>query len=142
MSRRTLFSLVGVAAFLLVALPAYRPTSTSSSVALKSHHLLNLPATVTEADFVGFLQEMNGAVAESGYPHAGYRLWKVSGEQAGEYAYLFEGSWPSQAAYDSIHAHPAWRAAEERLRTTYDAVAEGQVYNRYLEIPVGMPTGH
>jgi hypothetical protein len=113
-------------------------TATQSvSPALKSHHLFNLPAGITEADFVAVLRDMNSAVAEAGYPEAGYRLWKVTGEQAGEYAYLWEGNWPSQAAYDSIHNHAAYVAAADSVPSEFGIPQEAQVYNRYVEISLG-----
>jgi hypothetical protein len=107
------------------------------SPALKSHHLFNLPATITEAEFAAVLGDLNSAIAEAGYPEAGYRLWKVTGEQVGDYTYLWEGNWPSQAAYDTIHDHAAYAAAIERIPSSFDAMEEAQIYNRYVEIPLG-----
>ena len=106
----------------------------SASPALKSHHLLNLPAGITEVEFAAVLSDLNSAIAEAGFPEAGYRLWKVTGEQVGDYAYLWEGNWPSQAAYDSIHNHAAYVAAGERIPAAYSALQEAEVYNRYVEI--------
>jgi quinol monooxygenase YgiN len=141
MLRRALgcVALVAAVAAAALAAPGPRALVARPALALKSHHLLNLPPSVTEADFVAVLRGMNAAVAAAEYPNAGYRLWKVTGKQAGGHAYLLEGDWPSQAAYDSIHTHPAYRAAAERARSTIQAAQRDQVYNRYIEVPLGKP---
>jgi ketosteroid isomerase-like protein len=105
--------------------------------ALKSHHLFNLSEGTSEADFAELLGGMNAAVAEAGFPGFGYRLWKVEGEQTGEYAYLWEGYWPGQEGYDSIHEHPAYQAAIEQWGPAFEAAVADQVYNRYSAIPAG-----
>jgi len=133
MLRRTFL----VPACLVVLLVAGVAATQSVSPALKSHHLLNLPASITEADVVAAFQDANSAIAEAGYPGAGYRLWKITGEQAGEYAYLWEGNWPSQEAYRSIHDYAGYTAAMGRHQSVVNALAEDQVYNRYVEIPLG-----
>ena len=102
--------------------------------AIKSHHLFNLPSSVSEADLAAALWIMNTGVAEAGYAES---LWKVTGEQAGEYAYLWEGDWPSQESYDAIHESESWQAAAEARAEVLEAIIREQVYNRYVEIPLG-----
>ena len=82
---------------------------------------------------------MNRAIADSGHPNAGYRLWKVTGEQAGEYSYLWEGAWPDQATYDEIHEGEAWQKAAERVGPLFEKIMEKQIYNRFIEIPTNGP---
>jgi hypothetical protein len=101
--------------------------------AIKSVHLLNLPSDLSEADVAEALGKLNVAVAEAGYPEAGYSLWKVTSEQTGEYAYLWEGDWPSQDDYDVIHSSESWTAAFEA--EVFEALRWQQTYNRYVEIP-------
>ena len=133
MRRRTFVVPACLAALLVAGVAATIP----ASPALKSHHLINLPASITEADVVEAFHDINAIIAEAGYPEAGYRLWKVTGEQTGEYTYLWEGNWPSQAAYDSIHAIPAYTETGGRHQSLWDALVADQVYNRYVEIPLG-----
>lgn len=133
MRRRKILFLVCIPLLLVVSASATQ----SASPAIKSHHLLNLPASITEAEFATLLHDLNAAIAEAGYPDAGYRLWKVTGEQVGDYNYLWEGNWPSQEAYDGIHDHTAYVAAVDRLRSTFEAMEEHHIYNRYVEIPLG-----
>lgn len=113
--------------------------SPTAAPALKSHHLFNLPEGMTEAELAGAIQEVNRAIAESGHPDAGYRLWKVTGEQSGEYSYLWEGVWPDQATYDAIHESESWNEVIERFRAAFERILEVQVYNRFIEIPTGGP---
>ena len=110
--------------------------------ALKSHHLFNFPEGVTEAEMAEVLQEINRATADLGYPNAGYRLWKVTSEQAGEYSYLWEGVWPDQATYDVIHESESWEKAWEKAVEgfpLFERVMNNQVYNRFIEIPTNGP---
>jgi hypothetical protein len=110
--------------------------------AIKSHHLFNLPDGVTEEELASALTEINRAIFESGHHHAGYRLWKVAGEQAGDYAYMWEGSWPSQEAYEVIHDLETYQAAGESMRDIYEAISAVQIYNRYVEITAGFGCPH
>lgn len=141
MFRRVLITAAAVATVLVATVGAQHSAS-GPGPALKSHHLLNLPASVTEAELAGALGAMNAAIAEAGYPDAGYRLWKVTGEQAGDYAYLWEGNWPNQEAYDIIHSHPAYIAAGERWDSAFVPLMEVQVYNRYVEILLETSSEH
>ncbi len=126
--------LIGVAAF---ATGFATASTAEDGPAIRSVHLLNLPSEVSEADLAEALGKLNAAVAEAGYPEAGYGLWKVTGEQSGEHAYLWEGVWPSQDGYDAIHESESWQAAWEATAEVYKAPSPEHVYNRYVEIPVG-----
>ena len=133
MLRRAILVPVCLAVLLMVGVAATQSVSPN----LKSHHLFNLPDSITEADVIAALREVNSAVAEAGYPDAGYLLWKVTGEQSGEYIYLWEGNWPNQEAYRSIHDDPAWLNAFGSNESVFGVIAEAQVYNRFIELPVG-----
>ncbi len=105
--------------------------------ALKSLHLLNLPAEVSESQLASALEHINSAIAEVGYPGAGYTLFKVQSDTTAEYQYLWEGNWPSQAAYDVIHQNEAYTAAFEMHQALFDALAQAHVYHRYVEVRGG-----
>lgn len=128
--------LLSTAAFIYAPGSAQSP---SAAPALKSHHLFNFPEAMTEAELAGALQEINRAIADSGHPDAGYRLWRVTGEQAGGYSYLWEGVWPNQATYDAIHESESWKEAVERFRPMFERLEKSQVYNRFVEIPTHGP---
>ncbi len=101
---------------------------------LKSVHLLNLPSNVSESQLVSLLSEANKVISDMGYPGAGYRLWKVQGDSPVEHMYLWEGNWPSQAAYDTIHESEVFGSAFEKHADVYEALRDFQVYRRYSEV--------
>lgn len=113
-------------------------------VPLKSVHLLNLPDGVTESQVAAFIADVNRGVAAAGYPGAGYRLWKVRSsfmlKDGGnektdyQYQYLWEGNWPSQAAYDAIHKHDAYKAAVKPHQQLYKTLLP-HLYVSYAEAP-------
>ena len=102
--------------------------------ALKSVHLLNLPPDISESQLASALSELNKAISELGYPGSGYRLWKVQGDSDAEYMYLWEGNWPSQAAYDVIHESEAWHNVIERHQAMFETLIDVHVYQRYSEV--------
>ena len=51
------------------------------------------------------LDEFSEVVARAGHPETRYRVWKVTGEQAGDHAYLFGSAWVDRDVYDAVHAH-------------------------------------
>ena len=66
-------------------------------------------------------------------------MWKVTGEQAGEYGYLWEGVWPDQATDEVIHDGENYKKVVERFRPMLDPVMKNHVYNRFIEIPTNGP---
>lgn len=106
------------------------PAGPAAPAAIKSLHLFDLPADVTEAEWSAALAEMNRAIARLGYPGAGYYLYKT--EDAEDYRYFFEGIWPSAEAYAAIHADPAWIAASEKFGPMYEKIKALQIYRRMM----------
>ena len=101
---------------------------------MKSLHLLNLPPEISESQLASVLADINSAIAELGYPDAGYTLFKVQSDTTAEYQYLWEGNWPSQAAYDVIHENETYVTSFEMHQAVFDALAEDHVYHRYVEV--------
>jgi hypothetical protein len=128
---------VVIPACLVVLLTVGVAATQSAAPAIKSHHLINIPDSISEGDVAAALSEVNSAIAEIGYPDAGYRLWKVTGEQSGEYVYIWEGNWPSWEAYRNIHDDSAYLTAMGNNESVFGALTDDQVYNRYVEIPIG-----
>lgn len=106
--------------------------------ALMSVHLFNLPSNAREVDLVNMSHDLNQVIADIGFPNAGYKLFRVSGNNALDYNYLWEGTWPSNAAYDEIHNSDQYKAAMEKHRALMDAIRDGQRFNRYVEVTEGM----
>jgi len=97
-------------------------------------HRFNLPSADSEAELLTALEDLNAAVAAAGHPETRYILWKVTGEQAGERAYLFGSLWSEQATYDAVHAHPAYESAAERHREAFSRLILDEIYNRYAYV--------
>lgn len=104
------------------ALPA--PTAT------KSVHLFDMPAGVTEAEWSAALKDMNSAIANLGYPGAGYYMYKTQSADTKDYRYYFEGVWPSEEAYKKIHEDPTWVAAAEKFDSMYEKIKAVEIYRR------------
>lgn len=100
----------------------------------KSIHLFDLPAGMTEAEWSAALSEMNGVIADIGYPGAGYYMYKTEDTGTKDYRYYFEGMWPSAEAYAKIHEAPAFVAASEKLGTLYDKIKAVEIYRRVSRV--------
>jgi hypothetical protein len=100
--------------------------------AFKAVHLVNLKTPADVATLQAAIADMNTAVAKAGAKDVRYRLYKVTGTQAGIQAYMWESSWPSGEVYDKVHKSAEWLAAT--TKHPLDAVATDQIYNRYIEV--------
>jgi hypothetical protein len=111
------------------ALAAQEPTPKG---AFKTVHLVTLGPT-EEATLTAALAEINAAVAKAGHPQIRYRLYKVTGKQAGNYNYMWEAAFPSGAVYDAVHKSPAFEAAVKK-HPEVEQLRKNEVYNRYVEV--------
>ncbi len=136
MQRYVSIFIVGCALALVAIASPLRPWE-SKTPAYRAVHLLNLPSPEAEAKSLGILGEFNQMLAQLGYPNVQYRLWKVHGEQGGNYSYLWDSIWPDRATYDKVHEHEAWRKLYERHRQAFEEIFENQIYNRYEEVLAG-----
>jgi hypothetical protein len=98
----------------------------------KTVHLVTLAPT-EEATLTAALAEINAAVAKAGHAEIRYRVYKVTGKQAGNYNYMWEAAFPSGAVYDSVHQNPAFQAAIQK-HPEFDRLRNNEVYNRYVEV--------
>ncbi len=105
--------------------------------AFRTVHLFNLPSPETEAKLLGMLGEFNQLFTQLGYPNVQYRVWKVHGEQKGDYSYLWDSLWPDRATYDKVHEHEAYRKLIERHQKAFEEIVKKEIYNQYEEVLVG-----
>jgi len=99
----------------------------------KAVHLLNLKSAADVAALQAGIADMNKVVADAGYKDIRYRLYKVTGKQAGPYAYMWESSWPGGDVYDKIHKSAAWTASMTK-HPQLEAIMKDELYNRYAEV--------
>ena len=94
-------------------------------------HLYNPASDEAHQRFLGFLSELNEAVASTGQSNTQYRVWKVTGEPTGDYTYLFGSIWADRATYDAVHDHDAYKAVMARIENSGLKPFQAEVYNRY-----------
>jgi hypothetical protein len=102
--------------------------------AFKTVHLVNLKSPPDVAALQAAIADMNKVVANAGYRDVRYRLYKVSGKQAGAYGYLWESSWPGGDVYNKVHSNPEW-IANSKKHPELEGLMKDEVYNRYVEVP-------
>ena len=96
-----------------------------------SVHLFNLASTDAEKELVGIQEEFNDALSEAGHPETRYAVWKVTGDQTGDYAYVSGSAWADRATYDTAHEHPSYKALQEKHEEAYKNLVDEQIYNKY-----------
>ncbi len=89
---------------------------------------------MTEAEWSAALTEMNGVIANLGYPGAGYHFYKTENAETKDYRYYFEGVWPTPEAYTKIHESPAFVAASEKFGPMYDKIKAVEIYRRMVRV--------
>jgi hypothetical protein len=95
-------------------------------------HLTNLTQQQVAA-LQAWMADINAAIAKAGHTEVRYRLYKVTGKQAGKYEYMWESSWPGADVYRKIHDSPVWKAVSGR-HPGLDALLKDEIYNRYVEV--------
>ena len=88
---------------------------------------------IPQRELQATIADLNAVVAKAGFSDTRYRLFKVTGTQAGTYNYLLESSWPGGDAYDQVHKSPEWREAAQK-HPDFQRITKDQVYNRYVEV--------
>ncbi|PYR88312.1 MAG: hypothetical protein DMF84_28705 [Acidobacteria bacterium] len=129
MKRFVVTRLVLIAAFAVTALAQDAPPKEP----FKTVHLVNITSPADVAAMQETIADLNAVVAKAGYSDTRYRLFKVTGTQAGTYNYLLESSWPGGEAYDQVHRSPEWLAAAQK-HPDFPRITKDQVYNRYVEV--------
>jgi hypothetical protein len=125
-------SLAVVVAVLMVTCVPVAAQDPPPAGAFRAVHLVNLtPQQVSVLQ--AWMADMNATIAKAGHKDVRYRLYKVTGKQAGPYEYMWESSWPSGEVYRKIHENPSWKAVGSR-HPEVGAVLKEEIYNRYVEV--------
>lgn len=130
---KTMAVIIAAGFMILIALGSNVGSSGSAGPGLMTMHLTTLPPD-KEQEFLSVLNEYNQLFSKLGYPNVRYRLWKVSGKQAGEYAHMWQSFWPSRAVYDKVHENEAYKKLAEKYRAFGEATVKAEVYNHYVEL--------
>ena len=109
-------------------------TESLSGPSFLSLHLYNPASDDAHQQFLASFGEFNQAVASSGHPETRYRAWKVTGEQTGDYGYLFGSVWTDRATYDAVHDHDDYKAVMTRFEQSGLEPFEEEVINRYVAL--------
>ncbi len=113
----------------LIAAAAQEPPPAG---AFRAVHLVNLTPQQVAA-LQAWMADMNDVIAKAGHKEVRYRLFKVTGKQAGKYEFMWESSWPSGAVYTKVHDNPAWKLVADRHPDVSELLKD-EIYNRYVEV--------
>jgi hypothetical protein len=100
--------------------------------AFRAVHLVNLTPQQVAA-LQGWMADINAVINKAGRKDVRYRLYKVTGKQAGPYEYMWESSWPSGDVYRKIHDDPGWKAVADK-HPSVNELLKDEIYNRYIEV--------
>jgi hypothetical protein len=101
-------------------------------IPFRTVHLINIESG-KEAEVLAIFEQFNQVMAKLGCADCRYRLWKVSGNQQGPHAYIWDSIWPGRAMYDTIHNASDWKtlsSSQENLQK----LLKDHVYNRLVEV--------
>ena len=125
-------SLALIAAVLLVMSVPVSAQDPPPAGAFRAIHLVNLtPPQV--ALLQAWMTDINAVIDRAGHKDIRYRLYKVTGKQAGPYEYMWESVWPSGEAYRKVHENPGWTTVAEK-HPEVNALLKDEIYNRYVEV--------
>ena len=84
-------------------------------------------------DILRAFQNYNDAIAEIGYPDAGYKLWIIQ-EDTSDIRFMVEGLWPDQDKYTEIHEHDLYKAAAEQNMEVFTSGLVFVEYHRFEKV--------
>jgi hypothetical protein len=99
-------------------------------------HMLTVRQADEEKKLLAAMDDLNSAISKGGCPACIYHLWKLYGDQAGPFNYLWVSNWPGRAIYEKVHLTTEYVAATQR-HPEIQAIIGGQIYNRYVEVKPG-----
>lgn len=94
---------------------------------LKSVSLFKDTVGVDSKQLLADFEKVNKAIAEIGYPDAGYSIWEVKSEDAG-FRYMIEGFWPDMETYREIHNHELYKKATSVESASFNVLKQTWYY--------------
>jgi hypothetical protein len=102
-----------------------------ASFEVVSLHLYDSTMNISDADMHAWLNEINAAIEEIGYPGAGYKFWKAIDETIVQNKYMILSSWPGEEEYKLIHDHEAYKAVQEKYSELGGNISTQSLYVKY-----------
>lgn len=103
--------------------------------AINSVHFYDINSAEMEKAYVASLKEINGIIAEIGYPKNYYSFLKLDASDTTKtYRSCTIGHWTSEKEYKIIHDHPkfkAWAAKNKDVNAVY---ISNQLYRRFYVV--------
>ena len=131
MKKNIPFILISLAAFIFLASFNSKKKDSLEKVkienTLKSVSLFKDTVGVDSKQLLADFRKVNKAIAEIGYPDAGYRIWEVKSEDAG-FRYMIEGYWPDMETYRKIHSHELYQKATSVESASFNALKQTWYY--------------
>lgn len=131
MKRNIPFVLIAFVASLLIsscnAEKSDSPKPDQIENTLKSVSLFKDSVGVDSKQLLADFDLVNEAIAEIGYPDAGYRIWEVKNNDA-DFRYLIEGYWPDMEMYQKIHDHELYKKAVSVESASFSALKQTWYY--------------
>lgn len=131
MKRNILFVLISLITF--VSITSFSQNKSDSlqkpkiENTLKSVSLFTDTLGVDSKQLLADFEKVNKAIAEIGYPNAGYRIWEVKNNDA-DFRYLIEGYWPDMETYQKIHDHELYKKAISVESASFGALKQTWYY--------------
>lgn len=99
---------------------------------LKSVSLFKDTVGVEASQLFADMENINAAIAEIGYPDAGYKIWEVRGDGK-DFRFMVEGYWPDLETYRKIHDHELYKKA---IGVKYEswAALKSTWYNKFDKV--------
>ena len=132
--KQTLISLSTLCLLVSLSMAVSVQAQSELMAQLKSIHLFDMPAGVTEVQLSAVITELNTIINRLGYTNAGYVLYKVEGKGTDKYRYYFEGNWPSAEAYQKIHDDKSFQETDKKLGTVYEKIKAVELYRRLVKV--------
>lgn len=76
--------------------------------------------------------QYNKAIAEIGYPDAGYQLWLIQTDTS-DVKFMVQGHWPDQNIYNEIHEHELYQEVANSNEGSFDGIIWIE-YHRFTKI--------
>jgi len=101
---------------------------------LASLHLLKVPEDLSLEELQNGINNLNQAIAETGFWDCGYTIMQVVPGSSNTYNYFIRGNWKNQKTYDIIHESEGFKNASNSLSEGASKFFIGQLYVKITDL--------